>query len=139
MATGWLDKLVGASPQDGEETMYDVSADQSCRVPADQGLRAALAEAHDALAASRENEDRLRLLVDQARDYLSDAKDRIQAAETRAEALQAELDELRASDRQGSTSFVTMDGYEAELKNLRALLDGAASCSGPSLKANEAG
>jgi small-conductance mechanosensitive channel len=138
MATGWLDKLVGASPQHGETT-YVVAADQSCRVPADQRLRAALTEAHEALAASRENEDRLRLLVDQARDYLSDAKHRIQAAETRAEALQAELDELRASNRQGSAPFVTMDGYEAELKKLRALLDGAASCSGPGLKANGAG
>jgi chromosome segregation ATPase len=139
MTTGWLDRIVGNSSRDGGETTYAVSADQSCPVAADQKLRAALVEAHEALAASRENEERLCLLVDQARDYLSDAKDRIQAAETRAEALQAELDELRASDRQGLTSFVTMDGYEAELKNLRTLLDGAASCSGPSLKANEAG
>lgn len=139
MATGWLDKLVGASRREGEETTYAVSADQGCPVAPDQGLRVALAEAHAALAASRKNEDRLRLLVDQARNYLSDAKNRIQAAETRAEALQAELDERRASDRQGSSSFVTMDGYEAELKKLRALLDGAASCSGPGLKASGAG
>jgi hypothetical protein len=139
MRTGWLDRIVRAS-QEHEDTPYVAPADHGFTSASEEALRAALIEAHEALAASRENEDRLRLLVDQARDFLNGARVRIQAAEARAEALQAELDDLRASDRQGSSGFVTMDGYEAELKNLRALLDGAVVGSAPSgYEAREAG
>ncbi len=141
MGTGWLDRIVRASQEHEDATpAYPTEHGQGCPLPAEEALRASLLEAHEALAASRENEDRLRLLVDQARDFLNDARVRIQAAEARAEALQAELDDLRASDRQGSSGFVTMDGYEAELKNLRALLDGAVVGSTPSgYEAREAG
>jgi hypothetical protein len=124
MGTGWLGRIVRAS-QEHEDTSHVAPADNGCTSTSEEALRAALVEAREALAASRKNEDRLRLLVDQARDFLNGAKVRIQAAEARAEALQAELDDVRASDRPPSTGFVTMEGYEAELKKLRALLDGA--------------
>ena len=139
MGTGWLDRIVRAS-QEHEETTQPDPADQGCTSGQEESLGAALVEARAALAASRENEDRLRLLVDQARDFLSDAKSRIQAAEARADALQAELDKIRASDRQPSNSLMTTDGYEAELKNLRALLDGAFASEQPAgYQASEAG
>jgi hypothetical protein len=139
MGTGWLDRIVRAS-QGHEDTPYVAPADHGDTPISQEALRAALVEAHEALAASRKNEDRLRLLVDEARDFLNGAKGRIQAAEARAETLQAELDDLRASDRQPWTGFVTMEGYEAELKKLRALLDGTVSgLTGHGFRASEAG
>ena len=140
MASGWLDRFVRAPRQEHEDNAYSASANQGNVSAADEGLLAALVQAREALATSRENEDRLRLLVDQARDYLTDARHRIQTAEARAESLQAQLDRLRESDQRASTGFVTMDGYEADLKKLRALLEGAVTGpTGHGYKASEAG